>query len=53
VVITDSKAFVEYKFKLNVINFAPRVTSIIPKYVLLTFGQDLIYPLPFSEDPEG
>jgi hypothetical protein len=53
VTITDTKDPVDYHFVLTVTNQAPVVTGLIPVDLTINFGQEIIYTLPTSMDPEG
>ncbi len=53
VIISDTKDTATYPFKLTVTNKAPQVIGPIPTELILTFGQDFLYTLPASMDPEG
>jgi len=52
VTVTDSFSSTQYFFLITVTN-QPPVNSTIPSPVSLSFGQALIYNLPYSIDPEG
>ena len=53
VTITDTKNPVDYHFVITVSNQAPKVTGVIPLDLTINFGQEILYTLPASMDPEG
>jgi hypothetical protein len=51
--IYDTKDARDYQFFITVTNQAPKVTEIIPVDLTIDFGQQFIFTLPASIDPEG
>jgi hypothetical protein len=53
VTIYDTKDTTDYQFFITVTNQAPKVTEIIPVDLTVDFGQQFLFTLPASIDPEG